>query len=336
MKYQLGDKVVMIHSGEEGVIVDFINRKMVMVDVNGVTFPVYMDQIDFPYFKQFTEKKPTAPSKQAPRIEQLKPEKPSRKYALGDGVWLIWMPVFDKDVFDDDVVDYFRIYLVNHTQDHLLFTYVLTCHGEKSFELRNELAPLAELYVHDIPFEQLNDSPKLAFEFTLRKPDKKKVSHLEAIYKPVAKKVFRQVQDMRLQNQAHFHHQLFLDWPDKPAEPDLDFLALNRAGFHVQRPRTTPPMRTVIDLHIEKLADDWKSMSPATMLDLQLKTFEKHYDEAVFHRQPTLIIVHGVGTGRLRDEIHDILRHKREVKSFVNQYHPSFGYGATEIYFQHG
>ncbi len=36
-----------------------------------------------------------------------------------------------------------------------------------------------------------------------------------------------------------------------------------------------------------------------------------------------------------RDRIHDILQLKREVKSFVNQYHPNFGYGATEIFFQY-
>jgi dsDNA-specific endonuclease/ATPase MutS2 len=46
-------------------------------------------------------------------------------------------------------------------------------------------------------------------------------------------------------------------------------------------------------------------------------------------------VVHGVGTGRLRDEIHDILRLKKEVKSFVNMYDPRFGYGATEIFFQY-
>ncbi|MBK9570355.1 MAG: hypothetical protein IPO53_10900 [Chitinophagaceae bacterium] len=38
-------------------MVDIINDKMLMVDVNGVSFPVYMDQVDFPYFKRFTEKK---------------------------------------------------------------------------------------------------------------------------------------------------------------------------------------------------------------------------------------------------------------------------------------
>ena len=59
MKYQLGDKVLVLHSNEEGEVVDIINDKMVLIDVEGVRFPVYMDQIDFPYFKRFSEKKST-------------------------------------------------------------------------------------------------------------------------------------------------------------------------------------------------------------------------------------------------------------------------------------
>jgi hypothetical protein len=57
MKYQIGDKVLILHSNEEGTVLDIINDKMLMVDVNGISFPVYMDQVDFPYFKQFSAKK---------------------------------------------------------------------------------------------------------------------------------------------------------------------------------------------------------------------------------------------------------------------------------------
>jgi hypothetical protein len=53
MKYQIGDIVLLLHSNEEGKVVDIISDKMLMVDVQGVVFPVYMDQIDFPYFKRF-------------------------------------------------------------------------------------------------------------------------------------------------------------------------------------------------------------------------------------------------------------------------------------------
>jgi dsDNA-specific endonuclease/ATPase MutS2 len=56
---------------------------------------------------------------------------------------------------------------------------------------------------------------------------------------------------------------------------------------------------------------------------------------ALAHRQPSLVVIHGVGKGKLKDEIHDELKLKKEVKYFVNQYDARFGYGATEIFFQH-
>ena len=66
---------------------------------------------------------------------------------------------------------------------------------------------------------------------------------------------------------------------------------------------------------------------------LQLTTFEKYLDLALLHQQPSLIVIHGVGSGKLRDEIHALLANRKEVKQFFNRYHPAYGYGATEIFF---
>ena len=57
MKYQVGDDIIVLHSNEEGKVIEVISDKMVMIEVRGVKFPAYIDQIDFPYFKRFTEKK---------------------------------------------------------------------------------------------------------------------------------------------------------------------------------------------------------------------------------------------------------------------------------------
>ena len=340
MKYQIGDKIILLHSGEEGNIVDFINKQMVMIDVNGVQFPVYLDQVDFPYFKKFSEKKTVKEVKQiVPKIEHLKKEKTSSKYQVGQGVWLSFLPVFDKDIFDDDVVEYFRVSLVNQTQDHLKFNYKLKYTGSLDFELANEMLPLSDFYLHDIPLESFNDSPRFTFEFTLKTPDKKRGSHMEAEFKIKAKQIFQKIEETRKNQQANFSYVLFEEWPDKPDNDRMDTSLLSRAGYKIydagQIRSNLENAQSVVDLHIERLTDNWKKLSPYAMLDLQLKTFEKFYELAVLHHQPQLIIIHGVGTGRLRDEIHDALRLKREVKSFVNQYHHSYGYGATEIYFQY-
>jgi hypothetical protein len=303
MKFQQGDKVILVHSGEEGEIVDFINREMALIDVDGVRFPVYLDQIDFPYFKRFTAKPKEEKPKPKIFVDQIRKEKAAPKYKVGEGVWLSFLPVFDKDVFDDDVVEYFKLYLVNQTNHHLDFHYKLMLQGSLGFELKNSLLPLQDFYVHDVPFEQLNDSPRFDVEFSLHVPDKKLATHVESSLKVKAKQIFQKIEEIRLKHEAHFVYQL-------------------------------GPARTVVDLHIEKLTDQWKGLSNAAIIDLQLKTFEKYYELALLHHQQQLIMIHGVGTGKLRDEIHDLLRLKKEVKSFVNQFHPSFGFGATEIFFK--
>ena len=95
------------------------------------------------------------------------------------------------------------------------------------------------------------------------------------------------------------------------------------------------PAKPELDLHIEKLTPDWEKMDSFEKLTLQLKTFEKYYDLALAHHLPSMIVIHGVGSGKLRDEIHELLKLRSGVKTFVNRYHPAYGYGATEIFFQY-
>lgn len=335
MKYQIGDTVLLLHSDEEGKIIDIINEKMVMVDVNGVKFPVYLDQIDFPYFKRFSQKKAVV-KKTKQYADEIKKEKHNAKYKVGEGLWLALLPVFDKDVFDDDIVEKLRLYIVNQTEHIFSFSYQLSLAGEPEFELKNEVLPLSDFYLHDIPFENLNDNPKFWFEFSLAKPDKNKAEFYETFLKLRAKQVFHKVEEMKLKQEASFSYLLFEAYPDRVKEEKTNLEKLSAAGYKIYeaaKTKTSNPPRTVVDLHIEKLTDLGQKMSNAEKLDLQLKTFEKYYDLALQHHQSMLIIVHGVGNGKLRNEIHALLRHKKEVKSFVNQFHPSFGYGATEVYF---
>ena len=79
MKFQVGDRILVLHSNDEGEVVDIINEKMVLVDVKGIQFPAYIDQIDFPYFKRFTEKKLFPQKKERKFIDDVKKEKTPEK-----------------------------------------------------------------------------------------------------------------------------------------------------------------------------------------------------------------------------------------------------------------
>ena len=336
MKYEIGDTVLVLHSNEEGKIVDFINEKMVMVEVRGVRFPVYMDQIDFPYFRRFSQKKPQAAPKGRTYVEDMKREKPGSAPRKKEGVLLSFLPVLDTDEFGDEVVEQLKIHLINQTPEAYQFVYQLHFFGEKDFELKNTIQPWQDFYLHDIPFADMNDSPSYHVEFSLTQPNKRKAEHFETSVKIKPKQFFARLEEIRKENKATFSYLLMEDYPDRVEEPPVELGPLARKGYKIysanEARKHLEPARSLVDLHIEKLSNEWEHMSAFEILTLQLQTFEKFYELAIAHRIPSITFIHGVGEGKLRDEIHDLLRLKREVKTFVNQYDPRYGYGATEVW----
>lgn len=342
MKFEVGDKVVVKHSNEEGDVLEIINDKMVLIEVRGVKFPAYTDQLDFPYFKRFSEKK-LFPEKKPVKtyIDQVPKDKEKvvKKTEQRNGVWLLMFPAFAKDDFGDEIVDSIKIHLVNGTAVGYNFAYRINYQGSTDFELSNQVVMYQDFYLHDLEFEKINDNPSIECEFSLITPDKKKAGHFETVLKLRPKQIFKKVEDLKVSGDPSFSFKLFEQYPDhfedqgeavlSSATPEIKPYNASRARQHLE------PARFVIDLHMEKLAHDWKHLNNYEILTIQLKEFEKYYDLAIVHHQPSLTVIHGIGTGRLRDEIHELLKYRKEVQTFVNQYHSSYGYGATEIYFQY-
>jgi hypothetical protein len=337
MKFEVGDKVTVLHSNEEAEVVEMINDKMVMVEVRGVKFPAYIDQLDFPYFKRFSEKKKLPPKKEKTYVDQLPADKSKKSNTPLDGCWVRILPVSDNDEFGDEVVESLKIYLVNHTDSGLHFQYKLSYSGKTDFSLTNEIPASKDFYLHDIPFENLNDAPLFEFDFSLMQPEKSKAPHYETSLKLKAKQVFLRIEDIRKKGEATFAYKLFDRYPDKPAEEDVPEYSAsgkreNKLYDAKESRRHLEPPKYEVDLHIEKLTPEWKHLTNFEMLTIQLNSFEKYLDLAIAHHQHNLIVIHGVGTGKLKDEIHEILKTRREVRSFINQYDPRYGYGATEIF----
>ena len=168
MKYQVGDEILVLHTNEEGRIIEIMNEEMVMIEVRGVKFPAYMNQIDFPYFKRFTEKK-LFPEKKAPQkiyVDQIPKEKIKVIEAkIEDGVWINIVPKFSLDDFNDEIVENLKIYISNHTRVGYKFVYEQSFNGEVGFAIESTLHPFTDFYIHDIPFAAVNDSPSFTVDF---------------------------------------------------------------------------------------------------------------------------------------------------------------------------
>ncbi|WP_207533200.1 Smr/MutS family protein [Desertivirga arenae] len=98
----------------------------------------------------------------------------------------------------------------------------------------------------------------------------------------------------------------------------------------VEKKEIAKPAKEV-DLHIEKLREDYQFLSNREMLKVQMDHFKKALDAAIVHKLPSIIFIHGVGNGTLRHEIQKVVSKHQQVKTFMDAHKEKFGYGATEV-----
>lgn len=89
-----------------------------------------------------------------------------------------------------------------------------------------------------------------------------------------------------------------------------------------------------IDLHIEKLRDDYQFLQNSEMLNIQLAHFHRTLDAAIVHQLPDMVFIHGAGNGVLRNELHKALGKHPKVQTFMDARKEKFGYGATKVIFK--
>jgi hypothetical protein len=246
MKFQEGDKIIVSATQEKGIVVEWINKKMLTINVDGISFPVHADQIDFPYFADFSS--PKEQKKKKVSLEIPRREKKPEKIIERDGVWLSFYPVLDKDIFDDDIISHFKIYLLNHTDDDLIFNFSLFVNSLKEIDLKSSVRALDELYLIDLSLEKLNDHPKFSFVFELTEKKNLKARSFNHDYKPKAKQIFKLANEVLQQQKASFNIQLFENYPLKGNEIEnklpeqeeeedgrIDLKKLILAGYKVKK-----------------------------------------------------------------------------------------------------
>tara|TARA_B100000945_G_scaffold318470_1_gene323375 strand:- start:900 stop:1454 length:555 start_codon:yes stop_codon:yes gene_type:complete len=84
-----------------------------------------------------------------------------------------------------------------------------------------------------------------------------------------------------------------------------------------------------LDLHIEKIIDNFFDLSNSEILDIQMNIFYKAIFEAYRLKLPFLIIIHGLGKGTLKSKIITFL--KENNASFTEESPMVYKGGATRL-----
>lgn len=329
MKFSIGDIVLLKHTGEEGRVTAFLNEEMVEVETGGTHFPVFLDEVEHPYLNWFTGKKNTAPVNKAKIIaENIPVEKKAIVDKVTSGFHFSFLPVFRFDVFED-VVEKLKIYFINETHHQVSLLYECITRNGVLFTHSTQVQPFAHFYLHDLPFEVMNEQPRFLWMLTQSK-DKTKALTLNDTLRIKPRKLFEYILDLQQGGKPMFSVTLADDFPVGNKSDDTIPVPAPPPA-QVRKDAKKKPVYE-IDLHIEKLVGNKGGLSNHDMLVIQLEAFEKALDIAISLQQQSMVVIHGVGKGRLKEEIHTILRSSMHVSHFLCDWNPRYGMGATEIF----
>ncbi|WP_114936685.1 Smr/MutS family protein [Mucilaginibacter endophyticus] len=313
MKYKLGDFVRFVDEKMEGFVTRIIDEQMIGVTGDDdFEIPVLASKVTYVHGYQ------PAGSTKSTAAAGEKPVTPGEFVQKGVYIGVI------TDTRASSVVHF---HIINETSFQLLAT--LTTDKQQVFkgEFAGIVAPKSTENIYSAQLADLQVWPKFIFSALFSTKQNIEPPAPLAVHEKFKAKDFSTTKkNIPLLNQP--------GWLIRLDEPELviDAQKLKESFFE------TPTEKIVIekpvsevDLHIEKLRDDYQFLSSSEIMEIQLAHFHKALDAAIVHQLPDITFIHGAGNGTLRNELHKQLGRHKKVQTFMDARKEKFGYGATKV-----
>ncbi len=114
---------------------------------------------------------------------------------------------------------------------------------------------------------------------------------------------------------------------------DLNKVIKDKEQIEGRKEYKTPKNTNIeeIDLHIEEILDNTSGMSNAEILEAQMARFEIALQTAIRSNVQKIVFIHGVGNGKLRQELRKTLEKKYAHLRYQDASFKEYGYGATMV-----
>jgi len=312
MKYKLGDFVRFVDEKLEGYVTKIIDEQMIGVTVeDDFEIPVLASKVTYVHGHG-------AESHDEEHVAEA--AQPAGEFK-GKGVHIAVVA----DVKANALV---HLYIINETSYQLLAS--LTTQQQKDFkgEFAGIVEPNGVAKVYSAKLSDLQLWPKLIFQVLFyTKQNQPLVAPLNITEQFKAKDFAGAKKLVPYIKQQGWMIQL-----DEP-ELIIDAEKLKESFFKPaeEKAQTVAKPVSELDLHIEKLRDDYQFLASSEILNIQTDHFKKALDAAIVHQMPDITFIHGTGNGILKHELHKLLSKHPKVQTFMDARKEKFGYGATKV-----
>lgn len=356
MNFKPGDKVRFLNTTGGGIVVKEINAFMVSVAIeDGFEIPTLTAELvamepagkSGDLFLHKNERRDETPVKIEPEPEIIENDRTSRIVqrgagaAMPSGVYLAWTPQDQQRLLSDKI----DVYLVNNTTSDILYSFFLK-NAEGNFSgidygsvpsesklviesiVREDVGMWSNGVIQVIFFADENEKVLMPVSATFR--IKGSVFYQEGSYHETRflanqKAIVYTV--CELNRIPSTYEQILNEKENREPLP---------AAAERFRPETaidqyrTAPNEAEVDLHISALRQDYSNLSPHEILTIQMGFFERLLGSAIAFRYTSVVFIHGIGNGTLKQAIIQRLAEYEDIE-FRSASFAKYGNGAIEL-----
>ncbi|MEM9929689.1 MAG: Smr/MutS family protein [Bacteroidota bacterium] len=340
MTFSIGQRVRMKRTDNNGEVTSILPGGLVQVKLDGG-----LGHIPIPV--EALEAVPTA--KEEVRTVAPPPQQRSNPAVSGgNGVQI----AFDTVLNNQDEPVAYEVYLLNSTPHKIIYELKVLTHSHRRWSKAGQLEANTKKRLEAVDYQWLNE--KLSCELDVRTVATGGTGprHFQRV-NIKGKQFFSKLTEVpELYREAHLYvvfPSLRLPDPAPAASPHQPSLKAITKAHVANRPKKQDPalkkvevktdlhakldFENVIDLHLPALVRNPDAVPKNQVLSTQMRYFENYLQMALKLGVDSIFIIHGVGNGVLKREIHKTLEKTRFVRKFKNEYHEKYGYGATEVIF---
>ena len=338
----IGDRVRMLHSNEEGIISRFLENNIIEIEIeDGFHIPVKVTEI-VRIAKEETAQFGTKKNVVAQKGKEVIVKEEAKVFGH-KGVFIAFVPINDKS---------YAVYLINNTDYELPFVLGKeNAHIQKAVR-GGTLSSRDALKVEELNVLEFDNWGIFIFQFLY-------FSHnMDKLLSPFVKKMrfrpdsfFKSKHQAPVLNKEAYLFQLDKDESlqslpkieemeeKKEDNVKIDVQKIKEQMFETKLPQEKKEIKIPnkvkeVDLHIEELSNDFEKMNSAEIFEYQINTFDHQLEDAITSGMKEITFIHGVGNGKLRHEIHKRLSGHPVVQFYEDVHKEKFGYGATKVTFK--
>ncbi|HET8572506.1 MAG TPA: Smr/MutS family protein [Edaphocola sp.] len=343
MKFSVGDDVIILATGEEAEVLKILHPRILEVSCRGNVFPVFTKEVKLLSEAAEMPHDIVAQFKQQQKPVVRKQDVPADGI-LENGFYFSFQPVYSLE--DAESIQELKVTFINQTSVSVMIHYQCIVNEAAVCEERAVVTPkTGTLFLHTLAFETMNDLPRFFYSL---KPVEEETTWMEnaGFYfsdqlKLRPKRLFEYLSVMRQKRKNTFEIRLgmpLLRPSEQRKRTNVSHETFEnkdiQKGVKLQKAKPKSRATNEIDLHTEALGIATRNLDNFEILSRQLHALQMAIDAAIVSGRTSLVIIHGVGNGRLKEEVHLLLKGHPAVTFFQHSWRPRYGNGATEAFFK--